>query len=67
MQSSRSRAAFFVSGIQPLPRFFTQSESTHITSLVSIEPSTCAGSIMVLYAQRDMEGELSLSPKQQAV
>lgn len=40
----------------------SQSESTHIKSLVSIEPSIYAGSIMVLYSLRhmdmDMEGEL---------
>jgi hypothetical protein len=31
------------------------SESTHIKSLVSIEPSIYAGSIMVVYSQRHME------------
>ena len=36
----------------------SQSESTHIKSLVSIEPSIYAGSIMVVYSQRHMEGEL---------
>jgi hypothetical protein len=34
------------------------SESTHIKSLVSIEPSIYAGSIMVVYSQLHMEGEL---------
>lgn len=36
----------------------SQSESTHIKSLVSIEPSIYAGSIMVVYTQWYMEGEL---------
>lgn len=36
----------------------SQSESTHIKSLVSIEPSIYAGSIMVVYSQRPMVGEL---------
>lgn len=36
----------------------SQSESTHIKSLVSIEPSIYVGSIMVVYSLRHMEGEL---------
>lgn len=40
------------------PFNISQSESTHIKSLVSIEPSIYAGSIMVVYSQRHMEGEL---------
>lgn len=61
-KSKSLRAAFFVSEIrakQGFPRFpfnRSQSESTHIKSLVSIEPSTHVGSIMVVYAQRYMEG-----------
>ncbi|MEI4919514.1 hypothetical protein Q8G81_28380 [Klebsiella pneumoniae] len=36
----------------------SQSESTHIKTLVSIEPSIYVGSIMVVYSLRHMEGEL---------
>lgn len=36
----------------------SQPESIHIKSLVSIEPSIYAGSIMVVYSPRHMEGEL---------
>jgi hypothetical protein len=41
-----------------LPFNRSQSESTHIKLLVSIEPSIYAGSIMVIYSLRHMEGEL---------
>lgn len=34
----------------------SQSESTHIKSLVSIEPSIYAGSIMLIYSRQHMEG-----------
>jgi hypothetical protein len=50
---SSIRKAFLVFSLN-----LSQSESTHIKTLVSIEPSIYFGSIMVVYSLRHMEGEL---------